>query len=956
MEDDRLQDLAASVADGRAVDWQQAEQEASDEEMKRVVRALREISDVAQAHQSWHESLTVQASREGDPTLERWGSLVILEKVGEGSFGEVFRARDPQLDREVALKLLRHADDSGADQETAVIEEGRLLARVRHPNVATVYGADRRDGRVGLWMEFLQGRTLAELVREQGPLGAKEAVFVGLDLCRALAAVHAKGILHRDIKAQNVMRETGGRFVLMDFGVGRDLRSEASSDRNLSGTPLYLAPEALAGGESSVRSDIYSLGVLLFYLVTGTFPVRGSSLDELRKAHEQGEIRLLRDLRPDLPEGFVQVIDRALLRDPGRRYASAGTLEQALQEALRRESSGPSFNVGRRLFRLVAVVGAIALLAGLWFWWRSSKNPAPVTGARTVLIADFDNRTGQQVFDPTVRHLVSIALSQSLNFRVVPHEHITEALKRMRRPLNAPLDSDTAQELCVREGIPIWISGEIVRSGPAYSLTMSAVGTESRKVLAFETVALQDPSEMIHKVGVAIEDLRRRLGEPEALIQQNHRPLEQVTTSSLEALYRYSQALDLHAAENIELAVKALEAAVRLDPQFAMAHSRLALYTGGIGDNQESFRAAEQAYNLRDRVSERESYQISATYHLDCLQYEEALKDYQQAVILDPSDSDSYRQIAMLHANMGEPHAGIEAARKGRDLPPASVINAGVLALLLAEAGRPDEALQEVRTARKRFGNEIYLYWPEGIAWQIKGDGERARLAFKALKEGDTTYDSHARILLAQSLMLDGKNKEAQELLESGSSIDKRLHFDRNEAMGNLLLAKIHALRGEIDKAKDYLEYVEELPDLPMNLKLLRAAGVLAAEIGDLERANRFQHRVEKLHDLYPSALSRAAAAQIRGSIATTRGDFERARQSLEEARLSWEDASLLVTEARLSLAEQQCDEAKALFRQILENKARSFGDFFSLWADWSEALQDSPECPGGRVNSIDRR
>ena len=252
-------------------------------------------------------------------------------------------------------------------------------------------------------------------------------------------------------------------------------------------------------------------------------------------------------------------------------------------------------------------------------------------------------------------------------------------------------------------------------------------------------------------------DLRRHLGEPEALIQQNRRPLEQVTTSSLEALYRFSQALDLHAAGKIELAIKALEAAVRLDPQFAMAFNRLALYTGGTGDYQQSFQAAERAYALRDRVSERESYRISATYHLNCMQYEEALKDYQQAIILDPEDSDSWRQIAQLHANLGEPQAGIEPARKARDLPPTSVINEGVLALLLAQAGHPDEALSEVRAARKRFGNETYLYWPEGIAWQVKGNGQRAREAFKALSEGDTTYDSHAKLLIAQSLMLDGR-------------------------------------------------------------------------------------------------------------------------------------------------------------------------------------------------------
>ena len=253
MDDDRLQDLATSVADGQAVDWEQVEQEAGDEEQRKVVRALRELSGIAEAHQSWQESPAasqVPEDCQGGTSLVQWGSLVLLEKVGEGTFGEVFRARDPQLDREVALKLLR--GEQAGDDGSAVIEEGRLLARVRHPNVATVYGADRREGRVGLWMEFLHGKTLNTVVCEQGPFGAREAVLVGLDLCRALAAVHAQGILHRDIKAQNVMRETGGRIVLMDFGVGRDLRN-----RDFPG-PLSVRHSAVPGPRGARREFLLS--------------------------------------------------------------------------------------------------------------------------------------------------------------------------------------------------------------------------------------------------------------------------------------------------------------------------------------------------------------------------------------------------------------------------------------------------------------------------------------------------------------------------------------------------------------------------------------------------------------------------------------------------------------------------------------------------------------------------
>jgi serine/threonine-protein kinase len=322
MEDEeRLLDLATAVSDGKSVDWERAEQEARDSRERDLIQALNEISSIAEAHRSWQElSENKSAARPPIPAPSQWGHLEILEKVGEGSFGEVFRARDPQLDREVALKLLRWDGEDMAGGGT-VLEEGRLLARVRHPNVATVYGADQREGRVGLWMELLQGRTLSELVRLQGPFNDREAALIGLDLCRALAAVHAQGILHRDIKAQNVIRETGGRIVLMDFGIGHDLRKSPASELSLSGTPLYLAPELLSGGEASVCSDVYSLGVLLFHLVTGSFPVQAGKLTELRQAHEQGDIRLLRDLRPDLPKLFIRVVDPATL--PNVSKASA---------------------------------------------------------------------------------------------------------------------------------------------------------------------------------------------------------------------------------------------------------------------------------------------------------------------------------------------------------------------------------------------------------------------------------------------------------------------------------------------------------------------------------------------------------------------------------------------------------------------------------------------------------
>ena len=264
----------------------------------------------------------------------RWGPLELIEKVGEGAFGETFRARDSRLDRDVALKLLKPEASSQQAVAGRVIREGALLARLSHPNVVAVYGAERREGRVGLWMEFVHGRTLSDLLDEQGPFGEQEAAQIGLALCRALAAVHRAGIVHRDIKAGNVMREEGGRIVLMDFGAGLDMQRERERARWVTGTPLYMAPEVVRGEGATKRSDLYSLGVLLYHLVTANFPLTARTMRELCKGHERGEVRHVRDARPDLSGEFVGIVERCLALDPSERFETAGALERALVKTL----------------------------------------------------------------------------------------------------------------------------------------------------------------------------------------------------------------------------------------------------------------------------------------------------------------------------------------------------------------------------------------------------------------------------------------------------------------------------------------------------------------------------------------------------------------------------------------------------------------------------------------------
>jgi tetratricopeptide (TPR) repeat protein len=360
MPEQRL-DLAGAILDGARIDWAAVESTSDAAEWELLSR-LKILETVAEFHRRapWLPSadegplatLRARPAAGAEPWPEAWGHLRLLDRIGEGGFGQVYRAWDPWLDREVALKLLPAARCRMSGSESSVIHEGRLLARVRHPNVVTIHGAEQIGETVGLWMELVNGKTFADLLDQGQTFSTSEATEICLELCGALSAVHEAGLLHGDIKAHNVMRANDGRIVLMDFGAGREL-----DDSSLpSGTPAYLAPEILAGKPATIRSDIYSLGVLLFHLVTGTYPVTGRTLRELRAAHERGRRVSVSLTRADLHPSLTRVIDRAIDPDPDRRHPTADALAADL-----RVQNDDAVAADMRVLRRRPGIGAIVL-------------------------------------------------------------------------------------------------------------------------------------------------------------------------------------------------------------------------------------------------------------------------------------------------------------------------------------------------------------------------------------------------------------------------------------------------------------------------------------------------------------------------------------------------------------------------------------------------------------------
>ncbi len=384
---DTLSRAATSVADFDLFDAHDPSE--ADPHVRKTIENLRVVSRLAEAYRQ----VSRYHKRAPGPVPQfMWGDLEVYEKIGEGAFAEVFRAFDPKLSRDVALKLLKPSAGS-ENRQRRFIEEARLLAKIRHPNVLTIFGVDVHDGRAGLWADLLDGVTLEEWVTENGQLGPQEAAVIGMHMCRALAAVHRSGLIHGDIKPANIIREKGGRIVLLDFGTVREIPHPDEPVSIPIGTPLTMAPEVLLGDHPTPQSDVYSLGVVLYWMVAGRYPIEAERLDQLIDKHRSFKRNRMIESRPEMPRGFIEVVDRALESDANSRTASPGEFEEELAQF-----------VGEKPTQLPLPwpwkkTGALTLVAALavFFLWAALKTPAAMSLDAQLVCT----RIGESILLPT---------------------------------------------------------------------------------------------------------------------------------------------------------------------------------------------------------------------------------------------------------------------------------------------------------------------------------------------------------------------------------------------------------------------------------------------------------------------------------------------------------------------------------------------------------------------------
>jgi tetratricopeptide (TPR) repeat protein len=782
----QLVDLAASVADGTAdIDWDALESSLQTDEDRQMLRDLKVLAGISDLHRHTDGAPRPrgQARRpkvvgrigpapEADaelPTIEEhvlpqrsksptefWGHLALLEQIGHGSFGDVFRAQDTRLDRDVALKLLRPGRAT-SELAAKMLHEGRILARVRHRNVVTVFGAEERDGRVGLWMEYVRGRTLEQLLRSQGAFGAREAALIGQELCRALAAVHKAGLVHRDVKAQNVMREEGGRLVLMDFGAGQVVQAEGPpTGGRLTGTPLYLAPELLRGEDATVQSDIYSLGVLLFHLVTSQYPVSAGSLDELREAHVSGRRLRLQDARPDLADDFGRVVERALSADPRRRYGSAGAMQEALARSLgldstisiERQPSAPAgeappapvpvstaWRIGRRWWTVAAAgfAGGALLVAALGALWGTeapvTRQAAlvPVVTVRPMLADVADSLTLALAGD------VAQTLRSSPDLRVTSDEAV-DALNQAGAPsavIMGTLQSDAVVEIrpVSRRDGELYANVHVIVAGAVPVILPPAGPAADLSALTSQVVAALAPRLRLEATAFRPIGARSQLAA--------------TTPDALERYRRGAMLLGRGATETLQDAGDEFRAAMQLDPAFAPAYALwgqtlLRRYRAGHLTADDTFdhvrTAVAQALDIDPDNSD--AFAVSADLWAEAARdWGRAEDDFQHALSRNPSNEYARTRYAMLLAGRGRTTEAIDQLTEARRLAPLSSTLHGYYGMTLHYAGRDEEALrvfEQLHRLDRRWSAALVGLCRVHAAVGNYADAETACLAVRA--------------------------------------------------------------------------------------------------------------------------------------------------------------------------------------------------------------------------------
>ncbi|HEY2352195.1 MAG TPA: protein kinase [Candidatus Acidoferrum sp.] len=696
----------------------------------------------------------------------------IVRMLGQGGMGAVYHAHDRELEREVALKVIR--SDMAANPEILKrFKQELILARqITHKNVIRIFDLGQADGIKFITMEYIEGEDLQGLLRRKKKLEPAEAATIVAQVCRALEAAHAEGVIHRDLKPQNIMLDKSGRVYVMDFGIARSLVAKGMTQTGaLIGTPDYMSPEQAKGQTLDVRSDLFTVGIIFYELLSGQSPFDAdTTMGKLWKRTSE-PARPVSELDKTIPQPLVDIVARCLAIDPEKRFANAQEIVQAIEMWQGPGASTHVVYTGHGKLPAYAkwlAIGVFCAAVALGFGLRSKFIPKPAAKAHppvSVLIADFDNKTGDAVFDGTLEPMLGIALEGAPFISSFNRGQAKKIATRLQ-PGTTQLDGKAAQLVAVREGVNVVVTGSIAQDGGHYKVSVAAIDPATGKTIDKAERDAANKQDVLSAAGQLAESIRKGLGDTAPESAQKA-AAETFSAGSLEAAHAYAVGQDLQQAGKWADALKSYAQAVQVDPNMGRAYAGMAVMYANLGKNEDAVKYYKLALERIDRMTDREKYRTRSGYYLVTRNQGKAIEELSALVSQYPADSAGHANLALAYFYARDMSKALEEQKRALAITPHSILQQSNFSMYALYAGDFETAAKQAQAILAENPNFEEALRTLSIAELASGQNDQSKATYLKLQAVDARGASIAGNGLADLALYEGRLADATGILET---------------------------------------------------------------------------------------------------------------------------------------------------------------------------------------------